>query len=73
MVLESLLYQLTVPTVPKTLYFILKGLQSLAERRPDLIEPHIRDLLYNRLPIYLKLTPEDDQLARSDPAEFFRK
>lgn len=73
MVLESLLYELTVPAVPKTLYFIFKALQSICERRPNLIEPHVRDLLYVRLPQYLKLTPEDDELARTDPAEFFRK
>lgn len=70
---EALLYQLTVPTIPKTLYFVLKGLQSLAEIRPDLLEPNVQDLLYVRLPAYLKLTPEDDELARNDPAEFFRK
>lgn len=61
--ISALINQFSTPTVKKVRYFQLKCLQVLIQERPDSLRQFAETFQYNVLLGYLRLQPEDEELA----------
>ncbi len=61
--ISALINQFSIPTVKKVRYFQLKCLQVLIQERPDSLRQFAETFQYNVLLGYLRLQPEDEELA----------
>ena len=68
--LKTIIEQIKIPTIKKTRFFQFKCLQNWVVERPELIKEHVPLFQYEILPNYLKLKPEDEHLANTDPIEY---
>jgi importin-7 len=71
--ITALISQFEIPTVKKVRYFQLKCLQVLITERPDSVRQYSETFQYNVLLNYLRLQPEDEELANRDPVEFLSR
>jgi hypothetical protein len=71
--ITALISQFEIPTVKKVRYFQLKCVQVLISERPDSVKQFAETFQYNVLLHYLRLQPEDEELANRDPVEFLSR
>ena len=65
--ITALIGQFAINTSKKVRYFQLKCLQSLINERPDAVKQYAETFQYDILLHYLRLQPEDEELATRDP------
>ena len=71
--IAALIQQFAVKTTKKVRYFQLKSLQVLIGERPELVKQYAEGFQYDVLLSYLRLQPEDEELAQRDPVDFLSK
>ena len=71
--LESLGRMVAEPNLGKTQYYILKCFTSVVNNHDAIIGPYVDYLLFNVIPGYIKVVPDDERLAKDDPLELLRK
>ena len=64
--IESIVRQLSVPTIKKVRYFQLKVVQGWIQDKPEMMLSYAKNFQYDLLLHYMAVTPEDERLAQDD-------
>lgn len=70
--IETIIRQISIPTIKKVRYFQLKIIQGWINDKPTHMLNYAASFQENLLLPYLALTPEDERLAEEDVAEYMR-
>ena len=71
--ISALVNQFAIKTTKKVRYFQLKCMQVLVGERPDMVKQYAEGFQYDILLSYMKLQPEDEELAQKDPVDYLFK
>lgn len=71
--IAALISQFEIKTTKKVRYFQLKCLQVLITERPEVVKQYAEVFQYDILHKFMRLQPEDEELANREPVEFLTR